>query len=238
MIRKWLADCLQEHDWCNTKQAGSAPYVPDRLLHVTSGPSVRLSTDHSPSISYLALSYCWGTPKIFSTTRGNIKDHLQSIPWSMLPKTFQHAVEITRSLGYDYIWIDSLCIIQQDAEDFADQSIQMGDIYANALAVISADIAHNVHEGIHRQRQWPTTIISIPNSKGTLSERSRKTDDVRSVDSELYESSHDLATNLDTIYANAHLECHPKYDHKHHEFESSPIKDRAWVGIAIFEVFK
>jgi hypothetical protein len=238
MIRNWLANCLQGHDWCNAQQTGGTSFVPDRLLHVASISSIHLSNDHPPGTSYLALSYCWGTRSIFSTTRENFSDHLENIPWSMLPTTFQHAIEITRSLGYKYIWIDSVCIIQHDAEDFANQSRQMGDIYSNAILVIAADLARSVHEGIHRQRQRPTTIVSIPTSKRTLNRRSTKVAGIRHVDAGPFESTHDLVhSDLETIYANGHFKSQPKYDEKHHLFRSSSTKDRAWVRVIFYELF-
>jgi hypothetical protein len=232
MIRRWLAGCLQNHDWCSAKQGRRTSFTPDRLLHVASVSSIRLSCNHPTGTPYLALSYCWGMRTIFSTTRVNFSNHLEHIPWSMLPTTFQHAVEVTRSLGYEYIWIDSLCIIQHDAEDFANQSRQMGDIYSSALLVISADLARSVHEGIHRQRQRPTTIISIPPSEGTIDRRSGQADNAQNLELEPNGSVHDLGEHgLNTIYANGYFKNQRQYDEGHHKFLWEPTKARAWVRL-------
>lgn len=150
------------------------------------GSDIWLSLKHAPSTKYLALSYCWGVPRIFSTTRQNLDEHLENIPWSSLPKTFLQAIEVTRSLGYDYIWIDSLCIIQQDEVDFAQQSSQMGDVYPHADAVISADSASDVHQGFFGQRNYATTTVEVPKSK--LSQ------DVPSLQHETVGSSEKLTT--------------------------------------------
>jgi hypothetical protein len=88
--------------------------------------TVHLSVDHPKDAKYTALTYCWGVPEILSTKRSNIEDHLRTRPWSSLPKTFQQAIEMTSVLGYKYIWIDCLCIMQHDAEEFAVQSSVMG----------------------------------------------------------------------------------------------------------------
>jgi hypothetical protein len=67
---------------------------------------------------------------------------------SDLPQTFKDAIWITRRLGYQYIWIDSLCIIQDSAEDWEAESKKMAAIYQNATATISADAADGDHQGI------------------------------------------------------------------------------------------
>lgn len=165
LIASWLSECLSKHEWCLKVSTTSTPFVPDRLLYIAPGSNIRLSTDHLPNVSYLALSYCWGLPTIFSTTTENIRAHQENISWSSLPRTFQQAIDVTRFLGYEYIWIDSLCIIQHDPDDFAQQSGQMGDIYAHATAVISADAAQNVNTGFLHRRERPTTIIKVPKRK-------------------------------------------------------------------------
>jgi hypothetical protein len=66
---------------------------------------------------YLTLSHCWGG-KIFTTlTRSNFTEFLSRIPTESLSKTFREAITITRTLGFKYLWIDSLCIIQGDEAD-------------------------------------------------------------------------------------------------------------------------
>jgi hypothetical protein len=233
MIRQWLVGCLRNHDGCKVEEGLDTLFVPNRLLHVASGSTIRLSIDHPPSTQYLALSYCWGTPRIFSTTRENLEDHLRSISWSMLPKTFQHAIEITRAIGYEYIWIDSLCIIQQDAEDFTEQSGQMGDIYANASAVISADSALNVHEGIHQRRKRATIIIPIHNWTKRPDGRA-EANHARDISLESckggYKYSHG---ELKTIYSDWGSGVEFPYGLQIHMWSSSrsPIRVRAWVRI-------
>jgi hypothetical protein len=152
----------------------------------------------------------------------------------MLPKTFKHAIEITRAIGYEFIWIDSLCIIQQDAEDFTEQSSQMGDIYTNASVVISADSALNVHEGIHRRRDRPTTIIPIHDwteKPGGRAEANR----ARHIGSESREGEYGYDHGeLKIIYSNWDIEDPTPFDRRHHhpwKKSHPPIRDRAWVRI-------
>jgi hypothetical protein len=89
---------------------------------------------------YVALSHCWGTlgKHPLRTTTDNLQEHISGISWSTLPKTFQDALKITRELGIDYIWIDSLCIVQDSEEDWRQESREMGLIYERARVTIAA----------------------------------------------------------------------------------------------------
>jgi hypothetical protein len=80
-----------------------------------------------------------------------------------LPKTFHDAVVTTRALGVQYLWIDSLCIIQDSSEDWSDQAPRMASIYGNAYVVIAADAATNSSEGFldHPNRRF-NRAVPIP----------------------------------------------------------------------------
>ncbi|KUI55352.1 hypothetical protein VP1G_02805 [Cytospora mali] len=88
----------------------------------------------------MALSHCWGPPskRPIITTRENITNHIERIPFKVLSRTFQDAVDIVRELGQSYLWIDSLCIIQDDEEDWAREAALMADIYRESFCTISA----------------------------------------------------------------------------------------------------
>ncbi len=72
------------------------------------------------------------------TTRANIEQMKTKIVFESLPKTFQDVISIARRLGIQYVWIDSLCIIQTDLLDWELESAKMSDIYANAYLTIAA----------------------------------------------------------------------------------------------------
>ena len=63
---------------------------------------------------YIALSHCWGTKNTFTTTSDTLETRLQGLPFSELPKTFRDAIFITRMLSVRYLWVDSLCILQDE----------------------------------------------------------------------------------------------------------------------------
>ncbi|KAI1407441.1 heterokaryon incompatibility protein-domain-containing protein [Hypoxylon sp. FL1857] len=117
-------------------------FTPSRLINVNPkglGEDVVLEDKIPPGSAYIALSYCWGNyePECL-TTRDTVDYNMQRIPWSALPATFQDAVKFTRGLGIKYLWIDSICIIQRDLEDWIQQAGQMFHIYKNAYVTLAA----------------------------------------------------------------------------------------------------
>lgn len=88
-----------------------------------------------------------------TTTRETLARREAGIDEEALPKTFRDAVVLTRSLDVRYLWIDSLCIIQNDDQDWHGQSAQMGTIFGNAFLVIAATRAAHSGEGFLVPRQ-------------------------------------------------------------------------------------
>jgi hypothetical protein len=88
---------------------------------------------------YIALSHCWGAKEgIITATKATIKDRMEAILCSCVPKTFRDAVSITRTLKIEYLWIDSLCIIQDDKSDWKSESAKMADVYSRSYLTIAA----------------------------------------------------------------------------------------------------
>jgi Heterokaryon incompatibility protein (HET) len=98
-----------------------------------SASDLRLIESGGRHAKYAALSHCWGTSPIWTTTVNN-----QTLPHpSQLPGNFQDAVAVTRMLGLQYLWIDSLCILQDSADDWEVECANMANIYKNAEVTIS-----------------------------------------------------------------------------------------------------
>ncbi|KAI4632236.1 uncharacterized protein J4E87_001708 [Alternaria ethzedia] len=85
-----------------------------------------------------SLSYVWGETSPFATTRANIEANKRGIDTDQLPKTFQDAILIAREMGIGYLWIDSLCICQDDSEDWSRETSRMASVYSNAYIMLSA----------------------------------------------------------------------------------------------------
>jgi len=117
------------------------------------------------SYRFIALSHCWGSSKgslntVPKTTTHNIASHeIMGISTQSLPKTFQDVIDTTWRLGVEYIWIDSLCIIQDDDNDKAIELPNMGYIFGNAYLVIAATLAENGDYGLyHGRTRWMFTV--------------------------------------------------------------------------------
>jgi hypothetical protein len=147
IAQTWLSECSVSHTACSSKSHHRALWQPKRLLNVeiNANASIRLQLNgaHTPVETYVSLSHCWGEVKIHRLLQANIEEFQKGIPEHILPKTFQEAISITRKLGYKFIWIDSLCIIQDSVEDWRQEAETMGDVYRNAVFNIAATAASN-----------------------------------------------------------------------------------------------
>ncbi|PMD17228.1 HET-domain-containing protein, partial [Hyaloscypha hepaticicola] len=95
----------------------------------------------------MTLSHCWGTKKFLTLTTNNLENSRQRISLEDLTRVFQDAIHVTRFMGIDYIWIDSLCIIQDSPEDWAKESLLMEDVYSNSYCNIAATHASSGEDG-------------------------------------------------------------------------------------------
>lgn len=169
-IKDWIKHCEHEHPICNDAgQAGN--FTPSRLLKLDDG--VSLCIPHE-SVHFAALSYCWGTSKQPTTTKANLQARLGHVDVAELPQTLKDAICICRGLGVNYIWIDSLCIVQDDEEDWVSQSAQMARLYSCARIVIAATTAADANEGFLRQRDLPVTLTTTGSRRGALRWQTRR----------------------------------------------------------------
>jgi hypothetical protein len=112
LARSWLDECLQNHQHCGAKQ--ELDYVPPRLFDLRDD-SVRLleTAESIRAVKYATLSHCWGlNPTNIKLSTKNLEELKEMIPLEILPKTFQDAVITCRQIGAEFLWIDSLCILQ------------------------------------------------------------------------------------------------------------------------------
>lgn len=110
---------------------------------------------------YTALSYCWGGPQAFTTTTQSYPDFVRGVSLETMPKTIQDAVQVTQQLDIRYLWVDALCIIQDDAMDVATEINTMTAVFKNVVVVISAEVASSVQEGFLKQ-ELPVSAIKLP----------------------------------------------------------------------------
>jgi len=107
--------------------------------------------------SYVTLSHCWGGITPIKTTLENISSHTAQIKMANLPPTFADAVQVARKLNVQYLWIDSLCIIQDDKWDWEKEAALMGRYYKNSLLTIAATNGKNSEAGLFKERDCLAT---------------------------------------------------------------------------------
>jgi hypothetical protein len=110
-----------------------------------------------------ALSYCWGGQQPVVTIHHTAQDHTDGIVFSRLPQTIQDAAVAAVKLGIRYLWVDCLCIIQDDLEDVTREIALMAQTFENAFVTISAASAASVHEGfLYRRNRSQDTLLELP----------------------------------------------------------------------------
>ncbi|KAK4466839.1 heterokaryon incompatibility protein 6 [Cladorrhinum samala] len=167
-VRQWIRTCDETHgDACRPSAPPESHEIPSRLIDVSGGDRVKLcdtdsGTQQQGEVRYAALSYCWGGPQEFQTTTSSLTNRKEDFLVTDLPKTIQDAVRVTQQLGIPYLWVDSLCIIQDDETDRVKEVAHMANIYKNAYITISAARASKVSEGFFKNHANPSTKLWKP----------------------------------------------------------------------------
>ncbi|PMD54734.1 uncharacterized protein K444DRAFT_513189, partial [Hyaloscypha bicolor E] len=90
---------------------------------------------------YITLSHCWGQLQLITLTNSNIVTFQEGLEIRKLPKTFRDAIYVAQRLTVQYIWIDSLCIVQDSEDDRKRESALMMSVFAEAFCNIAATAA-------------------------------------------------------------------------------------------------
>lgn len=160
LATRWLDDC-EKHGRC---KVGNDAHLPTRGLDIGTKNLRRvvLREKLNQKARYICLSYCWGGTNNFLKTKSqNLQAHKTGIKLTELPLTFRDTIQIARSLRVRYLWIDSLCIQQDDPSDWEIEAGRMADVYHNAYLTIAATSARNPHEGLSRTTCQQITIDSV-----------------------------------------------------------------------------
>jgi hypothetical protein len=166
VLKAWMDECTQHHPHCqNLAWHHVGTPLPTRLIELRPSKDSCLvlarHLNHISSVRYATLSHRWrdaaGMPRLL---RGNILELQRGISMDSLPKVFRDAMEICPRLGIHYLWIDALCLIQDDAADCEKEIANMGNIYTNAYINLGATgAASNPERGLrYRSEQdgmWP-----------------------------------------------------------------------------------
>jgi hypothetical protein len=129
----WMRTCLQSHSRCKESFGHNGSNVlPTRLLcvdgnHLRIRMAYEISSTSTPE--YMTVSHRWRLRNMPKLLRSNIAAFKRSIDVLALPQTFQDAIVFARRLSIPYVWIDALCIVQDDEEDKGPEIAKMDHIY-------------------------------------------------------------------------------------------------------------
>jgi hypothetical protein len=181
LLLKWLKSCDEAHS-CRLRNeywptrvifiGGSDPASVKLLETNSKFPQIQLDVrqtmskpeqDEKNAHGYVALSHCWGNfdpekKSQWCTTQNNYHKRLEGFKIGDLPKTFQDAIRVTRAIGRLFLWIDAICIIQEDQNDWESESQTMEKIFSSAYCTIAADAARNWEDGFLQRKSPPQYV--------------------------------------------------------------------------------
>ena len=157
ICKRWLSQCETRHSDCSpipfsteqSRQSDGKPFAM-RLVDVE---AMRI-IDAPQSCRYLALSYVWGISKDdrlvlnLNNKQALAKPHALRARWHNIPKTMSSAMKLVKDLGERYLWVDSLCLVQDDEKELADCTGVMDQYYATAVLTIVAASGTEAYAGL------------------------------------------------------------------------------------------
>ncbi|KAL3595740.1 hypothetical protein FPOAC2_10103 [Fusarium poae] len=146
--KKWYSNCVRDHSDCDTS-IGVNKFQPSRLLYLGQPKdiSIHIKGEYPRDLTYMTLSHCWGSSHFIKLQSDNLDEFRRTISWESLPQTFKDAVRVARHLGSQYLWIDSLCIMQDSLNDWNHEAKEMGEVYRNSMCNIAASSASDSSQG-------------------------------------------------------------------------------------------
>ena len=168
--RSWFKECMTVHAECRNRNR----FVPTRLIDVElakGSDDLKLVDTRQSRISndmkleYATLSHCWGKTEHITTKADTLEKRKAGIAFRELNRTFQDAVLVTRALGLKYVWIDSLCIVQDSDRDWQEESSLMGSVYGGGAINIAADAAEDGDQGFLSKKTPSYIPYCLPDKK-------------------------------------------------------------------------
>lgn len=145
---QWFENCKLLHDSCGAK---SATPLPTRVLDIGNSGHIfgdfRLVEPDQEIGLYATLSHCWDPFETPRTSTFNIEERKKGIRFAEMPKSFQDVVVISRRLKLRYLWVDSLCIPQDDDTAWRNEAAEIPQIYENSALTIAVSDSGNCSEG-------------------------------------------------------------------------------------------
>ena len=166
----WLRTCEARHTRCTLDSPAVLPVL--RFIDTKRRCVTRARSAANEGVRYVALSYMWGkNAQPLTLTRANFArlGEIHAIQHDSLPRTIRDAIEVVEMLGERYLWVDALCIIQDNEDDLAAHLPLMGYIFEGAVLTIVAASSTDANSGLPgvRQSRSPQLVIG-PLGEGAL----------------------------------------------------------------------
>ena len=177
LVKESINYCLNDfkkHEEC-ARLHDAVPALPTRVVDCADPEHPRLVAAVGARDRYVALSYVWGGDQLHKTQTTNIAAYMRGIDLALLPQTIRDAIWTTHALDMRYLWTDTLCIIQDDADDRNRELASMTGIYTNAhLTIVAASASHasqgflHTREDLAAQEDAPLPLVLPDGTSGTL----------------------------------------------------------------------
>jgi hypothetical protein len=174
-IRRWQDNCTKKHIRCFRRDLPLPSRLLDLLPTTNYSKTERITLVEPRDLSkplnkvrYVALSYCWGEWTGLVTKRGNLANMMHSISLEDLPAVVKDAIYVCRKYGIRYLWVDALCICQDDTDEWQSEAANMANVYGGCEFALSALSSSKASEGFLRERYFkPLALGNARVSYGT-----------------------------------------------------------------------
>jgi hypothetical protein len=214
LTQEWLQTCQKSHKECSWSIQPPLPRIPTRVLEIKLEEdilSLNLHATHGyEEAEYGCLSYAWGGPQPMMLSTSTLQSFQAGIRFDELLPALQGAIRMTKDLGFCYLWIDALCILQDSDQDKGRELTRMQTYYRNSTLCLQPIGLRSVHETFLKCTPSTSSEAAQPHSF-----QEYDLDHVRVLD--LYSSK----GHMDRVV----LEIDPKVYHEPDE----PLNQREWV---------
>ncbi|KAF4451825.1 serine threonine kinase [Fusarium albosuccineum] len=176
LMNEWIRTCQETHHHDHLPPRGidsrNTAELPTRVIDVGDhkNPKIKLlNSGAMESSDYVALSHCWGQGTMYRALVSNVESLRREVDFNLISRTSQDAILATRGLNARYLWIDTLCIIQDDEADWKREAARMQQVFSNAICVLAASSATSSAEGFLRNTRVERKTVILRSASGALS---------------------------------------------------------------------
>lgn len=164
IAKYWMNQCRREHPRCRPIIEQGIEW-PTRLIQLWKEEDVvhaRLveGSGIPANVPYVSLSHCWGGSAVYTLELHRVSQFKTQIPMEKLAQTFKDAFEAVLQLGLSYVWVDSLCIVQDSKADWEAECQRMAGVYANATLTIAATASTSSETGLFVKKRSKNPAIT------------------------------------------------------------------------------